>query len=99
MNDEGDISPSNLSMIAPCTYIGYTTIELIALSVTAKTKIGGAMEILFVASEFSSLYIRHIEEHNLIVLGCKLKYPLPDFVQFNEKLLCFFSVISIENQY
>lgn len=84
MDDEGDVSPLNLGMIAAYYYIQYTTIELIASSVTAKTKTRGVMEILSAASEFSSLPIRHGEEKSLKILARKLKYALPESAQFNE---------------
>ena len=101
MNDEGDVSPLNLGMIAAYYYIQYTTIELIASSVTEKTKTRGVMEILSAASEFSSLPVRQGEEKTLRILSRKLKYPLSDSAQFNESntkalvlLQCHFSRIS-----
>merc|ERR1712038_2193055 len=84
MNDDGDVSPLNLGMIAAYYYVQYTTIELIASSVTAKTKTRGAMEILSAASEFSSLPVRQGEEKTLKILARKLKYPVPDSAQFND---------------
>jgi len=102
MNDEGDVSALNLGMIAAYYYVQYTTIELIASSVTAKTKTRGIMEILSAASEFSSLPVRQGEEKNLKVLARKLKYPVPDSAQFNDSntkalvlLQCHFSRTSI----
>ena len=98
MNDEGVVSPLNLGMIAAYYYIQYTTIELIASSVTAKTKTRGVMEILSAASEFSNLPVRQGEEKSLRIISKKLKYPLPDSAQFNESntkalvlLQCHFS--------
>ncbi len=102
MNDEGDVSALNLGMIAAYYYVQYTTIELIASSVIAKTKTRGIMEILSAASEFSSLPVRQGEENNLKILARKLKYPLPDSAQFNDSntkalvlLQCHFSRTSI----
>jgi len=98
MNDEGDVSPLNLGMIAAYYYVQYTTIELIASSVTAKTKTRGVMEILSAASEFASLPVRRGEEKNLRILGRKLKYQLPETSQYNDSnskalilLQCHFS--------
>ncbi len=50
-----DVSPLNLGMNAAYYYIQDQTIELIASSVTAKTKIRGVTEILSASSEFSAL--------------------------------------------
>ena len=102
MDDEGDISPLNLGMIAAYYYVQYTTIELIASSVTAKTKTRGVMEILSAASEFSTLPIRHGEEKTLRILGRTLKHQLPDSAQFHDSntkalvlLQCHFSRKSV----
>lgn len=84
MDEESDVSPLNLGMIAAYYYIQYTTIELIASSVTDKTKTRGAMEILSAASEFSSLPIRHGEEKTLKAIARTLKYQIPDSSQFND---------------
>lgn len=98
MNDDGDISPLNLGMIAAYYYIQYTTIELIASSITPKTKTRGVLEILSAASEFSSLPIRHGEEKALRIMSRTLKYDLPAAAQFHDSntkalvlLQCHFS--------
>jgi pre-mRNA-splicing helicase BRR2 len=98
MDEEGNVSPLNLGMIAAYYYVQYTTIELIASSVTAKTKTRGVMEILSAASEFSSLPIRHGEEKALKIIARDLKYQLPDSAQFHDSntktlvlLQCHFS--------
>ena len=98
MTDEGDASPLNLGMIAAYYYIQYTTIELIASSVTAKTKTRGVMEILSASSEFASLPIRHSEEKSLRILARNLKHKLPQSAQFHDSntkalilLQCHFS--------
>lgn len=98
MTEDGDVSPLNLGMIAAYYYIQYTTIELVASSVTAKTKIRGVMEILSHASEFSSLQIRYGEEKALRILARGLTHRLPESAQFHESstkalilLQCHFS--------
>eukprot|EP00271_Cylindrocystis_brebissonii_P012705 TRINITY_DN317_c0_g1_i1.p1 TRINITY_DN317_c0_g1~~TRINITY_DN317_c0_g1_i1.p1 ORF type:complete len:2233 (-),score=420.67 TRINITY_DN317_c0_g1_i1:1930-8628(-) len=63
--DDMDLEPLNLGMIAAYYYIGYTTIELFASSLTQKTKLKGLLEILTSASEFSSLPVRPGEEETL----------------------------------
>lgn len=98
MTDDGDVTPLNLGMIAAYYYIQYTTIELVASSITAKTKIRGVMEILSAASEFASLPIRHGEEKALRVLARNLTHKLPQSAQFHDSntkalvlLQCHFS--------
>jgi pre-mRNA-splicing helicase BRR2 len=98
MTEEGEVSALNLGMIAAYYYVQYTTIELIASSATAKTKIRGVMEILSASSEFSSLPIRYGEEKTLKILARTLVHHLPESAQFydpNTKALillqCHFS--------
>jgi pre-mRNA-splicing helicase BRR2 len=98
INDDGDVSPLNLGMIAAYYYVQYTTIELMASSLTAKTKTRGIMEILSAASEFSSLPIRYGEEKTLGILARTLKHQLPDSAQYHDSntkalilLQCHFS--------
>mmetsp|Transcript_19011 Transcript_19011/g.19267 ORF Transcript_19011/g.19267 Transcript_19011/m.19267 type:complete len:406 (-) Transcript_19011:134-1351(-) len=72
-DDGGGLVPLNLGMIAAYYYIQYTTIELMASSVSAKTKVRGVLEILSASSEFGTLAIRHGEESRLKILHAKLK--------------------------
>eukprot|EP00897_Mesotaenium_endlicherianum_P008156 jgi/Mesen1/7369/ME000381S06604 len=65
VEDEMDLSPLNLGMIAAYYYIGYTTIELFSSSLTAKTKLKGLLEILASASEYGALPVRPGEEDAL----------------------------------
>lgn len=62
IEDDMDLSPSNLGMIASYYYISYTTIERFSSSLTAKTKMKGLLEILASASEYALLPIRPGEE-------------------------------------
>ncbi|KAK6913571.1 DEAD/DEAH box helicase domain [Dillenia turbinata] len=62
MEDEMDLSPLNLGMIASYYYINYTTIEKFSSSLTSKTKMKGLLEILAHASEYAQLPIRPGEE-------------------------------------
>jgi pre-mRNA-splicing helicase BRR2 len=84
LDDEGNVSPLNLGMVASYYYIQYTTVELIASSVTEKTKIRGIMEILANASEFSIIPVRNGEEKTLKMEARLLRHKLPDNMQFNE---------------
>ncbi|WIA19957.1 hypothetical protein OEZ85_005838 [Tetradesmus obliquus] len=63
VEDEMDLSPLNLGMIASYYYITYTTIELFANSLTPKTKVKGLLEIVAAASEFDTLPVRPGEEN------------------------------------
>ncbi|KAL7572112.1 hypothetical protein ACA910_001749 [Epithemia clementina (nom. ined.)] len=78
ITDEGDISPLNLGMIASYYYVQYRTIELVASSVTSKTKIRGVLEILCASWEFSSLPMRYGEEKTLRQLARTLPHQAPD---------------------
>ncbi|KAG6608665.1 DExH-box ATP-dependent RNA helicase DExH12, partial [Cucurbita argyrosperma subsp. sororia] len=62
IEDDMDLSPSNLGMIASYYYISYTTIERFSSSLTGKTKMKGLLEILASASEYALLPIRPGEE-------------------------------------
>mmetsp|Transcript_29597 Transcript_29597/g.28463 ORF Transcript_29597/g.28463 Transcript_29597/m.28463 type:complete len:877 (-) Transcript_29597:33-2663(-) len=102
MTDEGNVSPLNLGMIAAYYYVQYTTVDLIASSVTSKTKTRGVMEILSASSEFSSLPIRHGEGKTLQILARRLKHQLPDSAQYHDAntkalilLQCHFSRTSV----
>jgi len=56
--EEDEIEALNLGIIAAYYYIQYTTIELLASSLTAKTKLKGLVEIISSASEFDDLPMR-----------------------------------------
>lgn len=62
IEDDMDLSPLNLGMIASYYYISYTTIERFSSSLTSKTKLKGLLEILASASEYSQLPVRPGEE-------------------------------------
>ncbi|ODN02767.1 hypothetical protein Ocin01_03915 [Orchesella cincta] len=72
VEEEMDTSPLNLGMIAAYYYINYTTIELFSMSLTAKTKLRGLLDIVSSSYEYSSLPIRHHEENVLQSLATKL---------------------------
>eukprot|EP00607_Mallomonas_marina_P009084 CAMPEP_0182419832 /NCGR_PEP_ID=MMETSP1167-20130531/4187_1 /TAXON_ID=2988 /ORGANISM="Mallomonas Sp, Strain CCMP3275" /LENGTH=663 /DNA_ID=CAMNT_0024594943 /DNA_START=1322 /DNA_END=3313 /DNA_ORIENTATION=- len=85
VEDDMDLAPLNLGMIASYYYIQYTTVELFASSLTAKTKIKGLIEILSAASEFSKLPIRQTAEISQMKrLIQHLPQPLPESANFNE---------------
>jgi pre-mRNA-splicing helicase BRR2 len=78
ISDDGEISPLNLGMIAAYYYIQYKTIDIIASSVAAKTKIRGILEILCAAWEFASLPLRFGEEKTIKSLARTQPHSLPD---------------------
>lgn len=78
IEEEGQISPLNLGMIAAYYYIQYKTIDIIASSVTAKTKIKGVLEILSASWEFASLPLRFGEEKTVKMLARHQPYKMPD---------------------
>ncbi|XP_041988787.1 putative U5 small nuclear ribonucleoprotein 200 kDa helicase [Aricia agestis] len=74
VEDDMDVQPLNLGMIASYYYINYTTIELFSLSLTSKTKIRGLLEIISSAAEYSDLCIRHREENIIKALAAKVPH-------------------------
>lgn len=78
IDEEGEISPLNLGMIAAYYYIQYRTIDIIASSMTAKTKIRGVLEILSASWEFASLPLRFGEEKTVKMLARNLPHKMPD---------------------
>eukprot|EP00980_Cylindrotheca_fusiformis_P003134 scaffold721_cov131-Cylindrotheca_fusiformis.AAC.24 len=78
IGDEGETSPLNLGMIAAYYYIQYKTIDIIASSITSKTKIRGIIEILSASWEFATLPLRYGEEKKVKILARTQPHPLPD---------------------
>jgi len=76
IEDDMDTSPLNLGMIAAYYYINYTTIELFSMSLNAKTKIRGLLEIIANAAEYALISIRHHEDVILKQLAMKVPHKL-----------------------
>lgn len=76
IEDEMDVAPLNLGMIAAYYYINYTTIELFSMSLNAKTKTKGLIEIIANAAEYENIPIRHNEDALLKQLGARLPNKL-----------------------
>ncbi|CAK9298582.1 unnamed protein product [Gordionus sp. m RMFG-2023] len=76
VEEEMDVSPLNLGMIAAYYYINYTTIELFSMSLSSKTKLKGFIEIISNASEYETIPIRHHEDNILKQLANKVEYKL-----------------------
>ena len=76
IEDDMDVAPLNLGMIGSYYYISYTTIELFAASLTAKTKLKGLLEIVAGATEFEKFAVRpgeasllrHVLNHSPVTL-------------------------------
>jgi pre-mRNA-splicing helicase BRR2 len=62
IEDEMDISPLNLGMIAAYYNINYTTVDMFSVSLKETTKLRGLLEIVSSATEFDNIPIRHHEE-------------------------------------
>lgn len=65
IEDDMDLSPLNLGMIASYYYISYTTIERFSSSLTSKTRMKGLLEILASASEYAQLPMRPGEDESI----------------------------------
>ncbi|KAI1863835.1 uncharacterized protein JN550_009333 [Neoarthrinium moseri] len=63
--DDGSVSPQNAAMIAAYYNISYITMQTFLLSLSAKTKLKGILEIVTSATEFESIQIRRHEENLL----------------------------------
>eukprot|EP00455_Lapot_gusevi_P039579 TRINITY_DN443_c0_g2_i2.p1 TRINITY_DN443_c0_g2~~TRINITY_DN443_c0_g2_i2.p1 ORF type:complete len:1189 (+),score=464.92 TRINITY_DN443_c0_g2_i2:195-3569(+) len=78
IEDETELAPLNLGMIAAYYYIKYTTVELFSSSLTAKTKRKALLEILANASEFDGVPVRHHEDKALQALARHLPLKITD---------------------
>ncbi|KAL5471241.1 hypothetical protein EMCRGX_G029336, partial [Ephydatia muelleri] len=76
IQEDMDLSPVNLGMIASYYYINYTTIELFSMSLNSKTKLKGLIEILASAAEYENLPIRHKEDTLLQQLSTRVPLKL-----------------------
>jgi len=88
VEEEMDISPLNLGMIACYYNVKYTTIELFQSSLVAKTKLKGLIEILSSSAEYESIPIRHGEEKFLRKLAnhLPLKIEKPNYTDPHTKV-------------
>ena len=83
IENEMDVAPLNLGMIAAYYYINYSTIELFSMSLNAKTKIRGLIEIISNAAEYENISIRHHEDNILKQLHAKVPNKIPE-PKFND---------------
>ncbi|KAJ2112563.1 Pre-mRNA-splicing helicase BRR2 [Coemansia sp. RSA 922] len=75
--EDVDVTPTNLGMIAAYYQISYLTVEMFALSLAPKTKLRGVLDIVSAADEFDALPIRHREGGVLARIASRLPVPLP----------------------
>lgn len=59
--DDGSVAPQNAAMIAAYYNISYITMQTLLLSLKARTKLKGILEIITSAAEFESIQIRRHE--------------------------------------
>ncbi|KZO96269.1 Sec63-domain-containing protein [Calocera viscosa TUFC12733] len=62
IEDEMDVSPLNLGMIAAYYNISYVTVEVYSMSLKSTTKLKGLLEIVSSSAEFESVPIRRHED-------------------------------------
>ncbi|KAJ9142130.1 Pre-mRNA-splicing factor brr2 [Pleurostoma richardsiae] len=60
--DDGSVSPQNAAMIASYYNISYITMQTFLLSLSARTKLKGILEIVTSATEFEAIQIRRHED-------------------------------------
>jgi len=84
IEDETELSPLNLGMIAAYYYIKYTTVELFSNSLSKKTKLRGLLEILSSATEFETIQVRHREDYALKKLAHHLPLKISDPGSYND---------------
>ncbi|GJR72086.1 DExH-box ATP-dependent RNA helicase DExH12-like protein [Tanacetum coccineum] len=75
VDEDVDVSPDNLGMIASYYYTSYTTIERFSSSITSKKKLKGLLEILASALEYEPLRIRPGEEELIRKLINHQRFP------------------------
>ena len=71
-------------MIASYYYIQYTTVELFASSITAKTKIKGLIDIIAAATEYNSIIIRQGEKNQLQHMAKHVQLAINDSSKFED---------------
>ncbi|WOO77743.1 U5 small nuclear ribonucleoprotein helicase [Vanrija pseudolonga] len=81
VQDDMDLVPNNLGMIASFYYISYVTVETFSASIKDTTKLKGLLEIVSSAHEFETVPIRNHEDSLLerIYDRVPVKVAKPDF--------------------
>jgi pre-mRNA-splicing helicase BRR2 len=76
IEDDMDVSPLNLGMIASFYNVSYATIDVFNLSLKEKTKMRGLLEIVTSAEEYENIPIRQHEDVILRRLHDRMKFKL-----------------------
>jgi pre-mRNA-splicing helicase BRR2 len=84
VEDDSDVSPLNLGMIAAFYYIKYHTVEIFNQSLSDKTRLRGLLEILASAEEFDSIPVRHREDRALQRLAHHLPLKIENAGMYND---------------
>ena len=84
MEDDFDVLPLNLGMIAAYYYINYRTIEIFSKTLTAKTKIKGLIDIISSAADYEDLPLRHHEDKLLRQLSSRVANKFDPSSKFND---------------
>jgi len=83
-DDEDEVSPLNLGMIASYYYIKYTTIELFSLSLKKNTKLRGLVQIVAEAGEYDELAVRKGDERDMKKLALHMPLKLDAAARYND---------------
>jgi pre-mRNA-splicing helicase BRR2 len=88
VENEIDLSPLNLGMIAAYYYLDYTTVELFSNSLNSRIKLRGLIEILASATEYEEVPVRHREPAVLRRLAAHLPNSLekPNYLEAHTKV-------------
>ncbi len=89
VEDESEVSPLNLGMIAAFYYLKHTTVDTFNRSLTAKVKLKGLLDILTSAAEFDLLPVRSREDAQLKKLANHLPVPIAAALEDNSSLAAF----------
>lgn len=104
IENDMDLAPLNLGIIASYYYISYSTVDFFASCLKAKCKFKTLLEILASATEFENVPVRHREEKTLGSLFKRVKLPssYPNLLSARTKanilLQCHFSRIPLSTE-
>lgn len=85
-DDDGTVTPTNGTRVASHYNLSYITMQTLLLSLTARTKLKGMLEIITAAAEFESIQTRRHEEGLLRRIYDRIPVKLPSndgIVDFN----------------
>ncbi|KIJ55099.1 hypothetical protein M422DRAFT_219656 [Sphaerobolus stellatus SS14] len=95
IEDEMDVSPSNIGMIAAYYNISYVTVDIYTKSLKKTTKLKGLLEIVSFSAEFQTVPIRRREDIILKRIYDRVPVKLsPDSVNFDDP--CFKAFVLLQ---